>query len=498
MSKILSIDYLNDFVLPNKTCIKPLDTSEVISTKIKTNDKKNDQIKNDNLQKKLDPVSITLNDCLSCWFHIKLYIFQNNKENSGCITSAESVFITSQSYQKVNSVIQENISLKENDQKILVASISPQSRASLAAVFNLSINSTHARLIYFFTKILPFSHFVDTNFGRELALFELSKEFIQRYKAKKKENINQTLPLLTSACPGWICYAEKTHVEILPYISHVKSPQQITGAIIKSKLSKSTGKQKYHIYHVSIMPCFDKKLEASRDEFSENGIRDVDCVITTSELLEMLKERSLDLQKIPEAPHDSLLSCYMDADIMEHQGSSSGGYLTQILTFAAQELFNISLTDTTHHIITHVSLNNDMKEYILTGPDNSILLRMATCYGFRNIQNLIRKLKSSKQKNKISQKINYDFVEIMACPSGCINGGGQLKPEEVGLSKAFTHKEWIDHVNKLYHSSSKKTINTLLTSQCIESWDPNFTSRTLYTTYRSIPRNYDKKINQDW
>lgn len=232
--------------------------------------------------------------------------------------------------------------------------------------------------------MLSFSHFVDTNFGRELALYELSNDFIQRYKTKKKGYDDQILPLLTSACPGWICYAEKTHSEILPYISRVKSPQQITGTIIKSKLTEISNKQKQHIYHVSIMPCFDKKLEASREEFSENGIKDVDCVITTSEVLEMLRERSLDLQKMPEAPHDSLISCYMDTDIMEHPGSSSGGYLFQIFTFAAQELFNIDLTNTNStHNITHIIRNNDMMEYILKGSDNSILLRMAICYGFR-------------------------------------------------------------------------------------------------------------------
>ncbi|KAG5513793.1 hypothetical protein PMAC_000831 [Pneumocystis sp. 'macacae'] len=361
------------------------------------------------------------------------------------------------------------MNLKENERKILVASISPQSRASLAAVFNISIKSTHARLTYFFTKILSFSHFVDTNFGRELALYALSNDFIQRYKTKKNEYDNQILPLLTSACPGWICYAEKTHTEVLPYISRVKSPQQITGTIIKSKLTKALNKQKHNIYHVSIMPCFDKKLEASREEFSENGARDVDCVITTSEILEMLKDYSLDLQKIPEAPHDSLISCYMDADIMEHPGSSSGGYLIQILTFAAQELFNIDLTNanSTHNII-HIIRNNDMMEYILKGPDDLVLLRMATCY------------------------------EVMACPSGCINGGGQLKPETVNLSKTFTQKEWIDHVNNLYNSSIKISINPIRILQYIKNWDHDFTYKVLYTTYRSIPQLYNKQLNQDW
>ncbi|QSL65980.1 hypothetical protein MERGE_003117 [Pneumocystis wakefieldiae] len=481
MSKILSAEYLNDFISPSQTCIKPID---IIGNTSKNNHIKIDkegyyELDKDGIKKKLEPVSITLSDCLSC---------------SGCITSAESVFVKTQSYQKINEVIKENIGLIENEQKILIASISPQSRASIAAAFNLSIKSTHARLTYFFTKILPFSHFIDTNFGREIALNELSNEFIRRYKAREKGCKNQ-LPLLTSACPGWICYAEKTHKEILPYISHVKSPQQITGSIVKSKLEKTFGKHRQYIYYVSIMPCFDKKIEANRDEFSENGVRDVDCVITTTEVIEMLKERSLDLRQIPEASHDSLFSHYIDADIIEHPGSSSGGYLAHILSFSSQELFKDNTNTNEHNVTMNIIRNNDMREYILKGPNN-IVLRMAICYGFRNIQNLVRKLKA--KKNRISQEAGYDFVEIMACPSGCINGGGQLKPEIIGLSKTITHKEWIDYVNELYDSSTKKPVNSFHISQYIKNWDSEFTSKSLYTTYRSIQENFAKKIIQEW
>ncbi|KTW26678.1 hypothetical protein T552_02686 [Pneumocystis carinii B80] len=483
MSKILSAEYLNDFISPSQACIKPIDIKRNTSNNnnIKIDKEGYYELDNDGVKKKLEPVSISLSDCLSC---------------SGCITSAESVFIKTQSCQKINEVIIQNIGLDKNEQKILIASISPQSRASIAAAFNLSIKSTHARLAYFFTKILPFSHFIDTNFGRELALNELSNEFIRRYKAKKNGTENQ-LPLLTSACPGWICYAEKTHTEILPYISHVKSPQQIMGSIVKSKLEKSSGKHRQYIYYVSIMPCFDKKLEASRDEFSENGVRDVDCVITTTEVIELLKERSLDLRQIPEASHDSLFSHYIDSDIIEHPGSSSGGYLAHILSFSTRELFNIDDTNANieHNITMNIIRNNDMREYVLKGPNDTVL-RMATCYGFRNIQNLIRKLKT--KKNRISQETGYDFVEVMACPSGCINGGGQLKPEIIGSSKTFTHKEWIDYVNELYDSSIKKTVNSSHISQYMKNFDKQIASKFLYTTYRSIQQDLTKKINQEW
>ncbi len=119
----------------------------------------------------------------------------------------------------------------------------------------------------------------DTTFARDFSLHESQREFVERFKTSSKH-----LPLLSSSCPGFICYAEKTHGSfILPYISDVKSPQQIMGSLIKEYLAKKLDVTPDVFYHVSVMPCFDKKLEASRKEFYNefHQTRDVDCVLST-------------------------------------------------------------------------------------------------------------------------------------------------------------------------------------------------------------------------
>ena len=136
------------------------------------------------------------------------------------------------------------------------------------------------KLCSFFRKYLTAEYVFDTTFARDFSLYESQREFVDRYKTGSKH-----LPILSSSCPGFICYAEKTHGSfILPYISVVKSPQQIMGSLIKDRLAKKLDVTPDVIYHVSIMPCFDKKLEASRKEFYNEfyQTRDVDCVLSTS------------------------------------------------------------------------------------------------------------------------------------------------------------------------------------------------------------------------
>jgi iron only hydrogenase large subunit-like protein len=155
---------------------------------------------------------------------------------SGCITSAESVLITLQSHTEVLNFLSSNPPVSAPDHKIPVLSIAPQSLASLAASISSSSGSPVSllqilkRVRAFSTRILGFEHVYDTTFARHLALLEHTQEFLERKKGDGK------LPMLASACPGWICYAEKAHSEMLPFIARTKSPQQVMGTLVKSWL----------------------------------------------------------------------------------------------------------------------------------------------------------------------------------------------------------------------------------------------------------------------
>ena len=158
-------------------------------------------------------------------------------------------------------------------------------------------------------KNLGVEYIFDTSFSREFSLLESAAEFVARYK----NSINLPLPMLASACPGWICYAEKTHGEvILPYISTTKSPQQVMGSLVKNYFSQSIGLKGDNIYHCAIMPCYDKKLEASRDDFYNDILktRDVDCVLTSVEILDIIAQENIDFISLEDSEIPSLYVLY--------------------------------------------------------------------------------------------------------------------------------------------------------------------------------------------
>lgn len=301
-SGALQITNLDDFITPSQECIKP---AEIKTTgKTKTGSKisiQNDgyyetsevrrniaqistyhQVNNINHWNqlgtyKLEKVEITLADCLAC---------------SGCITSAEGVLITQQSQEEVLRVLNENNGHKRNGRtdeiRTIVCTVSAQAVLSLAQKYHLSVEEALRRLAGYL-KELGVDYVLNTRIADDLALLESRDEFVRRFTentASDKAAAAPVLPMLASSCPGWVCYAEKTHGNfILPYISTTRSPQQIMGALVKQQLSAQIGVNTSRVYHVTVMPCYDKKLEASREDFySEvNESRDVDCVITSSE-----------------------------------------------------------------------------------------------------------------------------------------------------------------------------------------------------------------------
>ncbi|RUS16273.1 nuclear prelamin A recognition factor-like protein [Endogone sp. FLAS-F59071] len=353
---------LNDFISPSQACIKPVE----VKTTRKDNDSQTSikiddtggyyEVTQDGEETRLEKASITLNDCLAC---------------SGCITSAESVLVAQQSNEELYNILKNNqmalINNTPETHRTIVVSVSPQSRASLAVKYNLTPLQIARRLTYFL-KRLGAHHVFDTSVSRDFSLVESAREFVERYcqnqanqpvaeaveqKPRRRTGRDETsaarstdLPMLASSCPGWICYAEKTHGYVLPHISVVKSPQQVMGSIVKEYLAGKwsvkyggdfvlLGRGRWgavvmlrkfqvssrltlfildvncrpnQIYHVCVMPCYDKKLEASRPDFYDEAYatRDVDCVITTGEIDKMLEQQGTDLRTLPEDELDSV------------------------------------------------------------------------------------------------------------------------------------------------------------------------------------------------
>ncbi|EFN75214.1 probable cytosolic Fe-S cluster assembly factor AGAP009023 [Harpegnathos saltator] len=411
-SGALQITNLDDFITPSQECIKPIEmkpSGSRTGSKIKIqSDNAYSAINEIQQPEKLQKVEITLADCLAC---------------SGCITSAESVLVTQQSREELLRVFQEKVAqqnIENTDSKYIVVSLSVQPILSLAQRYELTPEQALRRLAGFFYQ-LGADSVLDMTMADDFALLEAAKEFIERYKASKEGAKNQ-LPMLSSSCPGWVCYAEKTHGNfILPHISITKSPQQIMGSLVKYRLAEIMGLSSEQIYHVTVMPCYDKKLEASREDFynQQKETRDVDCVITSIELEQMLNEYDLMLSEADEGEIEQPFGSYseeIDNKLWGHRGSGSGGYADFIFRYAAKHLF-----DEENVTVDFKTLRNpDFQEAELK-KNNEVLLKFAIINGFRNIQNIVQKMKRGK--------CAYDYVEIMACPCGCLNGGAQIRPE---------------------------------------------------------------------
>uniref|UniRef100_A0A8C4SF00 Nuclear prelamin A recognition factor-like protein n=1 Tax=Erpetoichthys calabaricus TaxID=27687 RepID=A0A8C4SF00_ERPCA len=465
-SGVLQLTDLDDFITPSQECVKPVKIEKKPGRSVAKIRIEDDgtyiQVNSPGDVQKLEKAKITLNDCLAC---------------SGCITSAESVLITQQSHEELLRVLNENKTGLH--QKVIVVSVSPQSRASLAAKFHLSVTDTAKKLSAFF-KSLGVHHVFDTTFARNFSLLECQQEFVERFQRQAEDS--KAFPMLASSCPGWICYAEKTHGDfILPYISTTRSPQQVMGSLVKDYFAKQQNLRPEQIYHITIMPCYDKKLEASRPDFylSESQTREVDCVITSGEVLQLLEQEGVSLAEVDPVPLDALYvsSCgSMDGDkIFSHAGGGSGGYLEHVYVYAAKELFGVEVKD----IVYKVLKNKDFQEVTLE-KEGETLLRFAIAYGFRNIQNLVQKLKRGKSP--------YHFVEVMACPSGCLNGGGQIR-----ANTGETSKELLQRVEELYNSvqteiPKKNTAVAELYRTWLESIGPQEARRLLYTQYHAVEK----------
>ncbi|KAL2916587.1 Cytosolic Fe-S cluster assembly factor nar1 [Polyrhizophydium stewartii] len=442
-----------------------------------------------------------------------------------------------QSHKELYAVLAANAAAADPAaRRVVCVSVAPQSRASIAAKYGLSTAQVRRRLAWLLKRHLGIDHLFDVAFARNIALLESAREFVRRYRAAAAEGTvpappisspepasgPASMPMLASACPGWICYAEKTHGAVLPLIDTTKSPQQIMGALVKDHLASSLGLTPDRIFHVAVMPCYDKKLEASRQDFYNDvySTRDVDCVLTTGEVERMFREQGFAIGEAPEDDDDE------DEDALfphagRAEGSSSGGYLSFILRYAARELFGVALSpddvaNGTNGVAVIPGRNPDSVDVTFTPPGaDAPALRFAYSFGFRNIQNLVRKVKPGGARaanprrtraggaSAATSASTYHYVEVMACPSGCINGGGQLRPDAAPAATAdpadqppapaAAGKAWIAAADKAYASPDEPIVlpdELPAVDSVVAAWLGSLGSdrarRLLHTAYRAV------------
>lgn len=306
-------------------------------------------------------------------------------------------------------------SVLSQKEKYVVVQVAPAVRVALGEIFHLEPGTDCTEQMVSALKLLGFRKVFDTSYAADLTIIEETNEFIQR-----KRN-NEKLPLITSCCPGWVKFAELYFPNMLEHLSTCRSPQQMFGSIAKRVLEKQLGVPRESIVMVSVMPCTAKRGEAARPEFAdESGIRDVDYVITTQELALMIQQVGLDFKNLPPESFDLPFGFKTGAGVIF---GASGGVSEAVVRYAAEKMTGKPLEQ---NDVTEIRGENGIRQVTLSLGGEE--LKLAVVHGLRNARLLLQDVKKGK--------IKVDFIEVMACPGGCVGGGGQPVYTDLGVRKA--------------------------------------------------------------
>ncbi len=291
--------------------------------------------------------------------------------------------------------------------KHVVVQEAPAIRAALGEEFGLPVGTLVTGKMITALRRLGFDKVFDTNFTADLTIIEEGNELLQRVKEGGK------LPMITSCSPGWIKFCEHFYPELLDNLSTCKSPQQMLGALAKSYYAKEAGIDPKNIVVVSIMPCTAKKYECAREEMNDSGYQDVDYVLTTRELARMIKQAGIDFVNLPDGEYDNPLGEYTGAGTIF---GATGGVMEAALRTVYAVVTGNNLEDLN---VTPVRGLEGVKEAAVeVGSLGTV--KVAVAHGLANARILMDKIREGTA--------NYAFIEIMACPGGCISGGGQPIP----------------------------------------------------------------------
>ncbi len=299
---------------------------------------------------------------------------------------------------------------------------------------------------------LGFDKVYDTTLGADMTVIEEASEFVERLKKGEK------LPMFTSCCPAWIRYAENKYPELLPNISTCRSPMQMFASVIKNNYKGD----KKHV-HVAIMPCTAKKFEATRDEFKVDGENAVDYVLSTQEVIAMIKTSGIDFKTLEDSSIDNPFEEITGAGVIF---GVTGGVTEAVLRYASGDKSEKAFSD-----IAYVGVRGleGVKEATVEILGKKV--KIAVVSGLNNTSELIAKIKSGEA--------DYDFVEVMSCPAGCVNGGGQPQADYYARAKRSEGIYKADDMEKKKTSDHNETVKKI-----IDSMDEHTRHKLLHVEYK--------------
>lgn len=329
--------------------------------------------------------------------------FNHGLNLSSCVNCGQCIMVCPTGALKEKPHIAETKDNLSDPNKTVIIQYAPSISVSLAEEFGLKPGQNIIGIMNAALRRIGFDYVFDTSFSADLTIMEEASELVHRVKN------GGVLPMVTSCCPGWVKFAEEFHNDMLGNLSSCKSPQQMMGAIIKSYFAQSEGIDPEKIYSVSVMPCTAKKFEQQREEMTQNGISDVDAVLTTRELARLIRLHGIDIHKLEPELADSPLGTRSSAGKIF---GTSGGVMEAAIR-------------TAHYLIT----GKEMVKFQVRGVRGlegrkeakvqigELEVGVAVVSGLKNASQLMEEIKNGRS--------DIHFIEVMACPGGCINGGGQ-------------------------------------------------------------------------
>ncbi|MBE5812553.1 MAG: 4Fe-4S dicluster domain-containing protein [Clostridiales bacterium] len=358
--------------------------------------------------------------------------FDKSLADSNCVNCGQCVAVCPVGALSIKYDIDRVWEALSNDDVHVVVQTAPAVRAALGEEFGMEIGTATTGKMVSALRRLGFNKVFDTDTGADFTIMEEGTEFINRLKE------NKNLPLITSCSPGWVKFAEHNFPELLDNLSTAKSPMSMFGALIKTYYAKQEGIDPSKIFSVAVMPCTAKKFECDRPEMNDSGYQDVDAVITTVELAKMIKQAGINFEKLPDEQFDSPMGEATGAAVIF---GTTGGVMEAAVRTVAEILEGKEINQIEYEAVRG---EEGVKEAELEIAGKKV--KIAVVSGLGNARKLMEKVKNGE--------VDYHFIEVMACPGGCIMGGGQprkILKERNGIDVKALRK------NALYSEDKKAT-----------------------------------------
>ena len=399
---------------------------------------------------------------------------------SPCVTCGQCVMVCPTGALAERDQTQEVLDYLADPEIVTVFQTAPAIRVGIGEEFGLPAGTNVEGQIIAALRQMGADVILDTNFGADVVIMEEGTELLGRLKV-------QSRPTFTSCCPAWINFAEKHYPEILPLLSSTRSPQAVMGKIAKTYLAEKRGFDRQKMRMIAIMPCTAKKEEAARPALAESGTPDVDIVLTMREFARLLRREGIDLKQLePSAYDDPLMSEYSGAAAIF---GTTGG----VMEAAVRTMYYVVNGKELEHIeVSQLrGFENVRSANVQLGGEYGEI-KVAMCHGLKGTRQIVESV--------LDGTAHFDFIEIMACPGGCVDGGGTLRSKKSYIPHAMKRRETmfnIDRKTKVRQSHNNKQVQQLY-AEFLDAPHSDKAHHMLHTQYCSRPCGVDADIEAAW